>query len=278
MRIMMLVLGIGCAGCSFATVHGSTTPSPGEPACTQRYTAPAVDTGWVVGNLAGMAIFNAITSRGGGSDQQKTVSTAYFATAGALSGLFLISAIYGYAAVARCNRFEEAALWHRERARAKIAPPSFDAAGFHLGSSPGEAREACATAGRVWADVDGGATCSGLAKGPIAAQTTRLFFTATRLVVVEADVRPAGEGVETWSGAFRALQHTLKEWYGTPSEKSLDLPDECKPSAVFMRCLADGKIKGITRWNLFTGTSVALIVAPENGAGVIRVRFSLPGA
>lgn len=111
MRIMMLALGIGCAGCSFATVHGSTTPSPGEPACTQSYTAPAVDTGWVVGNLAGMAIFNAITSRGGGSDQQKTVSTAYFATAGALSGLFLISAIYGYAAVARCNRFEEAALF-----------------------------------------------------------------------------------------------------------------------------------------------------------------------
>lgn len=31
MRIMMLVLGIGCAGCSFATVHGSTTPSSGEP-------------------------------------------------------------------------------------------------------------------------------------------------------------------------------------------------------------------------------------------------------
>ncbi len=278
MRIMMLVLGLGCAGCSFATVHGSTTPSAGEPACTRSYTAPATDAGGVVGNLTGMAIFNALTPRGGGSDEQKTVSTAYFATAGALSGLFLISGIYGYAAVARCNRFEEAALRKSAEERAKIPPPLFDAAGFHLGSSPGEARAACATAGRVWADVDGGATCSGLAKAPIAAQTTRLFFTATRLVVVEADVRPAGEDVETWSGAFRDLQHTLKEWYGTPAEKSLDLPDECKPSAAFMQCLNDGKIKGITRWNLFTGTTVVLTVAPENGAGVIRVRFSLQGA
>ena len=30
MRSMVVVLGIGCAGCSFATVQGSTTPSAGE--------------------------------------------------------------------------------------------------------------------------------------------------------------------------------------------------------------------------------------------------------
>ena len=274
----MLFLGIGCTGCSFMTVRsrsttGSTTSYGGNTGCTRSYRAPVSDTSGVVGNLAGMAVFSALAPDQK-SDAQQTVATAYLTTTGVLAGVLVFSAIYGYSVVSECNRSEDALPASTIKEVMGNAPPASETAGFHLGGSPVDAREACTSSGRVWADTDGGSVCKGPAKPPIGAQTTRLYFKATRLAIIEAEVHPPGDDVESWSGAFRDLQRTLKERYGAPVEKSLELPDECKPSEAFMQCLEDGKIRGTTRWSLQNGMTVLLSVAPENGAGIIRVRFS----
>ena len=280
--LLTLSLGLGSTGCSFMMVHRRfTEPSPsdwGDGGCTHGYNAPLVDTGVAVGTLAGMAVVSALEA-GPKSDAQTTALTAYQATTGALAGVFLVSALYGFSNVSKCNRADDAVVRPLRGAVVSSAPTALDAAGFRLGSSPVEAREACSGSGRVWGDADGGvSTCVGPAKPPIGAGTTWLYFKATRLSVVEADVKPPGSNVETWSGAYRDLQRTLKERHGAPVDKNLDLPEKCKASTAFMQCLADGKIRGATRWDLHDGTTVLLSVAPEHGVGIIRVRFSAQDA
>jgi hypothetical protein len=279
---MMLLVGIGCTGCSAVAVHArSTTASSalegGHRPCTRSYVAPIVDTGLAVSNLAGMASFSLVNA-GPKSDAQKTVAEAYLATSGVLAAVYAISAIYGYSTVSTCKRYGDAFPGMSAGEIAANAPAAFETAGFHLGNSAVEAREDCASSGRVWVAIDGGQACKGPAHPPLGERTTRLYFQATRLSIIEADVRPPGEDVESWSAAYRELQRTLKQRYGAPAEKSLELPDECKPEAAFMQCLTDGKIRGTTRWSLQNGTTVVLSVAPENGSGIIRVRFTAKDA
>jgi hypothetical protein len=161
---------------------------------------------------------------------------------------------------------------------ATISPPEQNAAGFRLGSSPIDAQDACEGAGQRWAKAGKSSTCSGTARPPLGAQTTRLQFQDSRLTIVEADVLPLGGDAEAWVAAFRDLQRTIKDRYGAPVEKSFEVPDECKQPATFMQCLGGGKISGSSLWSLEDGTTIRLSIVPDNGAGIIRVRFSGPDA
>ena len=205
-----------------------------------------------------------------------------------LTALFLGSAIYGYHATSMCTKVNSPEqpdtamdttgnrLWTPkppDRRRSPAAPVG--AVGFAFGASKKEAAAVCRQAGLEWSDEEGAARCSGTPSEGVPGASTQLDFADGRLSAVELVIHPPDDA-QGWAKAFRDTEATLIRLFGKPEQHNFVVPDECKDAALFLGCVADGKVPGSASWSLDGGRFAALSIAgsPSPSPSTIRVRLT----
>lgn len=141
-------------------------------------------------------------------------------------------------------------------------------AGFRLGWSLEETRDACTIEELTFQRTQNGYRCSeppvsGSLGGPV-----DLTFCGTRLCRVDVLDRPSRALSSLWVDQFKSTYRAMKLRYGQHSEKSVKVPSKCRED--LLSCLEQGKASIMYRWT-WKGRSLRLTLARYKGVPTMRV-------
>jgi hypothetical protein len=161
-----------------------------------------------------------------------------------------------------------------ERAGAPSTPR--DAFGFVFGISKTDAAAVCQKAGHQWSEIEGVFHCSGTPSTAITGAPAQLEFTAAGLSTVEIVIVPPKDAAG-WTYMLRQSEGAMAQLYGNPTQRNFVVPDDCKPEASFLGCVADGKVTGNSLWFLDGGyvATLTIVAAPLPSPSTIHVRILL---